>query len=436
METALAQTLATPTKCYQVLHVFDHSWPVLSGYSVRSRSLVRAQHLLGYKPQVLTGPLHQLDDPSGSDTEVDGLRYDRTPIGTYLSRRAIGGRWPFLREAAVVRLLRRRIVQLIDEMKPDIIHAHSPALCGLAAYQAAKSRNVPVVYEIRAFWEEGGVGQNKNLWSSIRYRLSRQLELQVSRKADAVVGIAKHILQDLQERGIASEKLFHVCNGVDVEYFAPQQHRDTELARQLGLDNALVFGFVGSLYRYEGISWFVRAMTELKRSGVDFNLLIVGDGEDLPEIARVVRELGLADCVRTVGRVPHDQVRRYYSVMDVMVYPRRKSRLTETVTPLKPLEAMALGKPILASDVGGIRELVEHEKTGLLFRAEDIQDFCRHARRLSEEEKLRRQLGERARQAAVQEKDWKVLVRRYERIYEFAIASHKNKKNLPCKPSL
>lgn len=423
MGTAVLQTTTAKTGCYRVLHVFDHSWPVLSGYSVRSRNLVRAQHLLGYEPVAVTGPLHQLDSADGLDAMVDGSPYRRTQLTAGLSRRAIAGRWPFLREAAVVRLLRRRILQLLHEEEFDLIHAHSPALCGLAACQAAALKGVPSVYEIRAFWEEGPGAAGDNLWKSLRRRLTRNLEIHVARKADAVVGIAAHILQDLQQRGVASGKLFHVPNGVDADRFAPRE-RDSELARQLGLDGRLVLGFIGSLYQYEGVSWLVNALSELKRTGLACRLLVIGDGEDLPSIREVARQSGLDDAVLPLGRVPHDQVERYYSLMDVMVYPRRKSRLTDTVTPLKPLEAMALGKPILASDVGGIRELIEHDKTGLLFRADDVEDFCRQARRLMSSPELRAKLAAQARHTALAEKDWRVLVRRYEEVYRFAISSH------------
>lgn len=423
MGTAVLETPTAKTGCYRVLHVFDHSWPVLSGYSVRSRNLVRAQHDLGYEPVAVTGPLHQLDSADGSEIVVDGSKYRRTHLPPGLTRRAIAGRWPFLREAAVVKLLRQRILQLLQQEQFEVVHAHSPALCGLAASQACRSRNVPFVYEIRAFWEEGGKGRGSTAWEALRYSLTRRLELHVARNADAVVGIADHILQDLRARGIPTGKLFHVPNGVDAASFAPQP-RDLVLARQLNLEGSLVFGFIGSLYHYEGVSWLVQAVMALRRSGVPCKLLIIGEGEDTPEIKRTIRELGAAEFVLAPGRVPHSDVHRYYSVMDIMVYPRRRSRLTETVTPLKPLEAMALAKPVLASEVGGIRELVQPEQTGLLFAPENIEDFCRQARRLVSDQHLRRTLGDQARDAVLKERDWKTLATRYQKVYEFAISAH------------
>ncbi len=415
----MAETESTHTRKYRVLHVLDHSWPVLSGYSVRSRSLIRAQQQNGFRPQVLTSPLHQLDDRQATDLTVDGLPYVRTPMSGKLRPRAVAGGWPLLRELAVVTLLRNQILRLLDGNSFDIVHAHSPALCGLAAWQAANARKIPCVYEIRAFWEDAAVDQKKTRQQALRYRATRGLESYVARRADAVVGIAGHILEDLKARGVASEKLFHISNGVDAEWFTALP-RDSSLANQLGLQGEPVLGFIGSLYQYEGISWLVRAVAVLRGRGAACKLLILGDGEDMPAIQAAIRDNAAHSYALTMGKIPQDQVRRYYSLMDVMVYPRKSTRLTELVTPLKPLEAMAQGKPVLASAVGGIRELVQHEQTGLLFQPENIDDFCLQAKRLMEQENLRAQISQRGREWALREKEWKVVARGYQAVYDFA----------------
>ncbi len=403
-----------------MLHVLDHSWPILSGYSVRSRYLAAAQLQTGQRPRILTGPLHQLDDLSATDVVVDGVPYARTFLSGEFSRRAILGRWPLAREAAVVNLLRRRILALLEREPVDVIHAHSPALCGVAAWQASMRCAVPFVYEIRAFWEDAAVDQRRTTRHSPRYLLSRSLEGFVSRRAHAVVGISSYVLDDLRARGIRSEKLFHVPNGVSADRFQPLP-RDAQLAGELGLDEKPVLGFIGTMYGYEGVAWLVRAAAELRRRGSLFQLIIIGTGEDLAEAERAVREAGPADYIHVLGPVPHEQIDRYYSLADVMIYPRRRIRLTDLITPLKPLEAMAQSKAVLGSDVGGIRELIRHEETGVLFQAESVEDFCRQAERLIRDGDWRRRLGERARQSILEEKDWKILIRRYESVYEAAI---------------
>ena len=402
----------------RVLHVLDHSWPVMSGYSIRSRNLVSAQHKLGQAILVVTGPLHQLDDPNASEVDVDGVLYKRTRISGFLADRALRGHWLVLREWETVRLLRNRILELIDTQAVSIVYAHSPALCGLAALQAAGRRGLPFVYEVRAFWEDAAVDQKRTRAASLRYRLTRGLETYVARKADAVAAISQSLLDDLHHRGLPAGKLFHLPNGVDANVFAPVP-RDAGLTEELGFADEPVLGFFGSLYRYEGVAWLIRALSELYSRGSRFKVLIIGSGEDKGAISNAIRERGAAGYVRILDRIPHEEIRRYYSVVDVMVFPRLSVRLTELVTPLKPLEAMSLKKAVLASNVGGHRELVEHDRTGLLFQPEDIADFCLQAERLIGSADLRRQLGERGREMVLRDKDWKVLARRYQAVYDF-----------------
>lgn len=423
METEQAAKPRVRAKtAYRVLHVLDHSWPEISGYAIRSRGIIQGQKHFGFSPEVVTGPLHQISRPDDTDDAVhEGIPYYRTALGSDWRSASIRSHRPVAREWSVVRLLQRRIESLLLERRFDLIHAHSPALCGLAAVRAAHAHRLPCVYEIRAFWEDAAVDQGKTTPGAPRYRLTRALESRVVRRAEAVVGIATYILSDLEQRGIPREKLFHVSNGVESDRVRPQP-RDNQLAAELGIrDGEFVLMFIGSLYRFEGVSWIVRGVAELRRRGVPIKLIVAGNGEDLEPARAAVAENSAGDYVSLLGRVPNAEVQRYYSVADAMVYPRLSVRLTELVTPLKPLEAMAVGKPILASDVGGIRELVD-ERTGVLFHAGDLDDFCAKAALLASDPELCARLAAAGRQHAVEEKDWNVLAGRYEPVYDYAVA--------------
>ena len=406
-----------------MLHVLDHSWPVLDGYAQRSRSIVTAQGQIGMIPRVLTSALHQMDDPGAAELTLDNVRYSRTPLGTGVSMRAIRGRWPLLRELAVVRSLQRQIECLLDKESFDILHAHSPALCGLAAWQASRSRRIPLVYEIRSYWEDSDLSVKKSLSKKLRYRLIRNLESFVVRRADAVVGISSSLLADLQQRQIPSNKLFCIPNGVDIARFVPRP-RDAGLAARFGINEIPTLGFLGTFFPWEGVPWLVGAAAKLRQTGVNFKLLIVGDGPEAPDVRKAIVDTSSQNFVSYLGRVANDQVEQYYSLMDVLVYPRRSVRIAELVTPLKPLEAMAAGKAVLGSAVGGIRELIEPEVTGLLFTPENISDFCRQAQRLLQDSTLRSTLGDRARLAMIEQRDWKALVGGYTSVYESAVKQH------------
>lgn len=404
----------------KVLHVLDHSLPILDGYSIRSHGLCHGEHANGHTLSVVTSPLHQIGGGDNEESENDGTFYYRTPLDMDFSSRSIRGGWIGLRELAVIRKLRNRILEVLDAGHYDLIHAHSPVLCGLAALSAAKARRLPLVYEIRAFWEDAAVDQKKTTKHSPRYLLTRYLEQWVVEQADAVVGIASSILDDLRARGIEEQKLFHVPNGVDVDRFRPIQ-ADAALRRELALGELPVLGFIGSLYYFEGLSWLVKAAAELHRQGTRFKLIIIGQGEDSAAIRREIAENQAQDYVHYLGKIAHQEVQRYYSVIDVMVYPRRSIRLTELVTPLKPLEAMAQQKAVLGSSVGGMRELVESEITGLLFQPENIADFCRQARRILQNRALRDTLAQQGRDFVLCEKDWRQVAKRYHKVYASAL---------------
>jgi glycogen(starch) synthase len=400
----------------RVLHVLDHSWPVMDGYSNRSRSIVSVQKNLGWDPSVVSGPLHGLDDPFSEDAVFDSVPYWRVPLNSGLFSRAIRGRWPLLREFSVVRLLEQKVDSILSKERFDVVHAHSPALCGLAASRASRRNGIPFVYEIRSFWEDGSAQSTK----SVRYRLARALETNVSLKADAVVAIAKPILKDLVSRGVDSARSFCVPNGVDTLRFTPRP-RDKSLCEKFGINDTPTIGFIGTLFPWEGVPWLVGAAATLRAQGQKFKLLIVGDGAEAEAVRLAISKYGAEKFVTFVGRVPHEEVERFYSVIDLLIYPRRSLRITEFVTPLKPLEAMALGRAVLGSGVGGIRELVEAGQTGELFEPESVEDFCRQASRLLSDPSLREKLGRQAREKILEASDWKIIVPGYEAVYETAI---------------
>lgn len=402
----------------RILHVLDHSWPVLDGYSNRSRSLIAAQKSLGWHPAVVTSPLHNLDDPQAQDLVLDSVNYYRVPSSSSWTWKAIHRRWPGLREFGVVNLLEKTLSRILAREKFDLIHAHSPALCGLSASRVAAAAGIPFVYEIRSFWEDG-LPQKP---TSLRYRLTRFLETRVAKRANAVVGIARPILRDLASRGVPEQKLFLVPNGVDVARFAPREY-DRALSKELNLEDTPTLGFIGTFFPWEGVSWLVQATAALHARGVLSKLLIIGDGAEADAVRAAIQQEQAEGFVFYLGRVPHEDIERYYSILDVLVYPRRSSRITEMVTPLKPLEAMALGKAVLGSDVGGIRELIEPETTGLLFASGEIDDFCRQATRLLQDENLRSVMGKNARARVCAERDWATVTERYRKVYEFAMTT-------------
>jgi len=346
----------------RVLHVLDHSIPLHSGYSFRTLSILREQRRLGWETFHLTGP--KQDAGALFEETSDGWHFYRTPV----PQRGLL-RLPGIAELALMRRLEARLMDLARRVRPQIIHVHSPVLNAIPALRVGSKLGIPVAYEVRAFWEDAAVDHGTTTEGSLRYRLTRWLETWAMRRAAHVFTICEGLRADIAARGIASNKITVIPNAVDIEAFAQGRRVDGVLKAGLGLKDALVLGFIGSFYAYEGLDLLLDALPALLVQQPLVRVLLVGGGPQLEALKTQVQSLGLQDKVVFAGRVPHADVPRYYDLIDVLTYPRHSMRLTELVTPLKPLEAMALGRLLVASDVGGHRELIRHTETGILFQA-------------------------------------------------------------------
>lgn len=356
-------------KPIKVLHVLDHSLPLHSGYTFRTRSILNAQRQMGINIAMITGCKHAEHSTFPDEIEqVGDLTFYRTHP-TYLSK------IPVANQLDVVLTLKKRLDSVITREQPDILHAHSPCLNGLAALSAGKKHGLPVVYEMRASWEDAAVSHGTCKENDLRYKISRALETHVMKQADHITTICEGLKGDIQIRGIPSEKITVIPNAVDIDQFQPITDKDNGLLAELNLEGKKIFGFIGSFYEYEGLELLVKAMHAIKNDCPNAHLLLVGGGQTESTLKSMVSQLNISDHVTFTGRVNHQAVMRYYSIIDLLVYPRLSMRLTDLVTPLKPLEAMAMGRPCLASDVGGHKELIIDQKDGLLFKAGNLDDL-------------------------------------------------------------
>lgn len=395
----------------KVLHIFDHSIPLHSGYTFRSRSILKEQRALGIETCHVTSP--KQGNATASVDTVDGLTFYRSAQPTGLLSKI-----PGLNQLALVGPMTQRILAAIEAEKPDILHAHSPALNGLAALRAAKISGLPVVYEIRAFWEDAAVDHGTCKEGDLRYTLTRQLENYVVSRANAVTTICEGLRSDLVSRGYAADKFTVIPNAVNIEQFQLCGPKDAVLEAELGLVGCEVLGFLGSFYAYEGLDLAVRALAQVHQQAPQLRLLLVGGGPQEQQLKQLVQELGLQDKVIFTGRVPHADVDRYYSLVDLLLYPRKSMRLTDLVTPLKPLEAMAQGKLVLASDVGGHKELIRDGDNGYLFPADDVSALAAKMLQLLAARDDWPQVLQRGRAYVENVRNWRVSVSHYLPLYQ------------------
>ncbi len=398
----------------RVLHILDHSLPLQSGYTFRTLSILREQRALGWETFQLTTPRHKSASGASLDAEhVDGWTFYRTPFraGALSHVPAAGVYFDEMRATA------RRVDELVGTLRPDILHPHSPVLNALPALWVGRKRGIPVVYEMRASWEDAAVDHGSTKEGSLRYRLSRGLETFALKRADQITTICEGLRNDITVRGIDPQRVTVIPNAVDVAAFAFGAPPDAALRSELGLDGATVVGFAGSFYGYEGLDLLLEAAAQLAPRFADLRVLLVGGGPQEAALREQATRLGIAQRVIFSGRVPHAQVQRYYGLIDVLAYPRRPIRLTEIVTPLKPLEAMAQGRMFVASDVGGHRELIRDGETGYLFPAGNATALAGTLERVLGTRDGWDAMRQRARRFAEVERTWARSVARYAEVY-------------------
>jgi len=478
-----ARSADEPGERIRVLHTLAVSVPHLNGYAVRSRYLVATQQRMGrFRPTVITSPFYAGNPASWRQGAWDGVRHHRVPhptdspaddLGDRLaatlyrarrtrlfaaarsaaerlgrpgggsaagvdlgSERGGGGRRPrgrgasagrlaaaadSLEERLLMRRFERHIRALARAEGSAVIHAHSPYRTALPAIAAARALGLPCVYELRGVWEDSAVASGRFEMGGAAYRAWRRKETRALLSADAVVCICEALRQEVLHRGVDPSRVFVVPNAVDSERFAPPDPATApgeveSLRRSL---RGTVFGYVGSVRALEGVDELARAVAELVRRGHDVSLLVVGGGE-VEELRRLTRQLELGPRAQVIGAVPHEVVAHYYGLIDGFVVSRPDIRVARLVTPLKPLEAMALGRPLIVSDLPALREIVRPGETGLVYQPGDPADLADRCEELIADPARRTRLAEAARRWVVRERSWEAAIAPLATVYETA----------------
>lgn len=395
-----------------VLHLVAQSLPqVQAGYTIRTQQTVQAQRGAGLVPHVLT----RLDFPWSVGArnvpaveEVDGIPHHRIsspegrlPLDQTLSQTFEQG------------------CEIVSEVRPAVLHAASPFQNALVALELREVFDVPVVYEVRGFWEDAWLSarENEGAVESERYRHGRDRDLECMSRADAVVTLSEVMRDEIVERGVDAERVTIVPNAVDPAAFPPVA-RDERLAGQLGIGpDDVTLGSISTFWGYEGMDYLVEATARLVERGLPVKCLLVGDGRQRPDLERRVDVLGLGDRVTITGQVPHGDVLRYYGMIDVFVVPRTNDRICQLVTPLKPYEAMATERVLVVARTRALASLVDEGVTGHTFTPEDGDDLARVLEEILLDAEHRRALGVAAREWVCDGHTWAANAARYRELY-------------------
>ena len=240
--------------------------------------------------------------------------------------------------------------------------------------------------------------------------------------ADVVVVISEELKKEVLSRAL-NDNIFVVPNGIDATKFVYKE-KSKELLEKYHLKGKVVLGYVGTFSaEYEGLEHLIKALPGIINKSAKTALLLVGDGRLRAQLEALAEKMDVKGKVIFVGKIPHDLISEYYSLMDICVFPRTRTLETELVTALKPLEAMASGKPIIGSNVGGIQELISEGKTGILFEAGSTDDLVRKCLILVKDNRMREMLGIHAKTWVMENRQWPTVIGRYVSVYNKLVSS-------------
>jgi glycosyltransferase involved in cell wall biosynthesis len=390
----------------RVLHMVARSLPEhRAGSTFRTHYLVQAQRWLGIDAQVVTGCGFPAADSGGTELHLDVPYHRLAAVGQ-------GSRVELRLRAHV-----EAAAELIRELRPALLHPASDYLNATVAIELGRRFGIPVVYEVRGFPEEYLPRRPGSRVLHEKWGGRRVIEAQCWRRADHIVTLAEVMKEHIVAKGVPADRVTVVPNAVDAEVFEPTG-RDLELASRLGIAaEDTVLGYVTSFNAYEGLRYLIEAGARLRLHGRRAKVLLVGDGPERAHLEQLARRLGVAEHVIFTGRLHHDEVGRYYDLIDVFVVPRTSEATTELVTPLKPYEAMAMRKPVLVSGTRALREMVIDGETGLHFRPEDAGDLVNKAELLIDDRELARRVGRAGREWVMRNRSWAANAEIYRELY-------------------
>ncbi|GAB2482091.1 glycosyltransferase family 4 protein [Streptosporangium sandarakinum] len=395
----------------RVLHCVTNALPYTqAGYTVRTHRIVTAQKAAGLDPHVVTSwgwPMMQGHADAEPYEEIDGIPYHRL---------LPSGEVPFESHGRMIRGA-GEVTELVRTLRPQVLHAATDHRNGSVALAARERTGTPLVYEVRGFLEETWASRDPKRVGSQRQVLQREREAFIMRSADAVVTLAETMATEIVDRGVPRERIYLAPNAVD-DSLLTASYDGPAFRAAYGIEpDEIIMGSVSSIVGYEGFGTMISAAALLRDRGAPIKVLLVGDGAARPGLLEQVEELGLEDIAILPGRVGPDEALQAQAAIDIFVCPREDLRVCRLVTPLKPVEAMALGKPVVLSDLPALSELVGTDGAGLLVPPGDPEALADALAELREDPERRAAMGEAGRAEVAAKRTWSRVAETYREIY-------------------
>lgn len=408
----------------RVFYMLHNSLPIDSGgYATRTHGLLRGISENGYRVSGVT----RLGYPQDRGAKYANKTYAVTNVingvGYYRHQSKTDG----LGSQPLVGYLQKNLLAhmpLIRKERPAILHAASNYINGVSATFLARKFGLKSIYEVRGLWELTRASREEGYMESDAFRQYARMEAEACNNADHVFALTAALKDIMVERGVDADKITILPNGVDADQFHPLSP-NLVLGAELGIaEDELVIGYIGSIVDYEGIDDLIHAFYKLIiRSDFKVKLLIVGDGAALGEVQGLVTSLGLSEKVIFTGRVPHEEVPDYYSLVDITPFPRKPLPVTEAVSPLKPFEAMAMEKCVLASNVAALDEIIIEGENGMKFKKGDVESLSYVLENLLHDKDLRQKLARQSRKWVIENRDWRQISTKITDVYDRLLAN-------------
>lgn len=407
---------STTANKHKVFYLLHNSLPYRNGgYAIRTQGLLTALSNHGWEISGVTRLGYPQDKESVKRSQVQPMQtIGLVPYLRLPTRQHGFGQVPI---KDYLHHYEKALFDTVVEQKPAILHAASNYMNGVVANSVAKAVGIHSVYEVRGLWELTHASRDPDWAKSEMYQQYQRMETQAAIEADRVITITQALKQTLIDRGVAADKITVIPNAVDSSAFKPMPPNDA-IMRRYRLDGKVVLGFFGTMTSYEGLGDLLFALAQLKLLiNTPFHCLFVGDGPEMRTLRHLTKELGMYQNVTFAGRVPHEKIQKYYSVVDIFPFTRKAIPVCEKVSPLKPFEAMAMAKTLVVSSVAALAEIVSHHETGLVYQKGEITDLVEQLRRVIDDAALRQRLGNNARAWVCEQRDWQQVAAGVDAIY-------------------
>lgn len=406
-----------------ILHLLKTSYPSLSGYTVRSHFILTNQKSFANpyavvdpyfirkeKPDIIENNIYYRYPPNLKLRLFNNYNFSQLSILASLSKKIyislLKTPLPFVRT-------------IVKKKKIDLIHGHTYATFSSFGERIAREEKIPFIYEVRGFWEDSRVAVGRLKEFGYQYMKIRKIETKLMKKADFLITLGKMMKKEISSRGIEEEKIFIVPNGVDIEQFQPEAS-NANLKHILKIEEKKIIAYIGSIQEIEGIETLIKALKIVKKEIKNTVLLLIGSCYKpyKLKLKKLIKKLGINNSVRFIGQIEQRKIKNYYSIIDIIIIPRIDARVCRLVTPLKQLEAMAMKKIVITSDLPALCETVKPRVSGDIFKTGNSEDLADKIIYYLNNQEISNRLREKAREYVQNNHNWKKIAKKYKILYE------------------